>query len=147
MLFRSSNTNHDHLFEGIEEPVLFMLNHYKTEQLWGNYYPFTLSLLEPETLYAFLSGAVYLLVLISQPSLHARANAAGFDLKVVMADNIGFKLINRESIFNNEVPYVVSEHFVGRLAFEFLSLDWFFECERLMINEMEEQMKCESENA
>jgi len=142
-----NSADYDELFEGIEEPILFMLNHDKTEQLWGNYYPFTLSLLEPETLYAFLSGAIYLLVLISRPSLHVRAGAACFDLNVVMANNVGFELLNRESSFNKEVPYVVSEHFVGRLAFEFLSLDWFFESERLMINDMEEQMKRESENA
>lgn len=137
----------EQIFEGVEEPMLFMLNHDKTEQLWGNYYPFTLSLKDPETLYAFISGTIYLLVLISQRSLRDRAEAAGFDLEVVMADNVGFKLLNRESTFNNDAPYVVSEHFAGRLAFEFLSLDWFFECERLMINDMEEQMTRESENA
>lgn len=141
-----SDVNYDDLFEGIEDPLLFMLNQSKTEKLWGNYYPFTLSLLEPETLYAFLSGRIFLLVLISQPSLHIRADAARFDLNVVMANNVGFELLNRESSFNNEMPYVVSQHFVSRLAYEFLSLDWFFENERLLINEMEEQIKRESEN-
>ncbi|MBL3827215.1 MULTISPECIES: hypothetical protein [unclassified Marinobacter] len=139
--------NIEQLFEGVDEPMLFMLNHDKTEQLWGNYYPFTLSLLEPETLYAFLSGTIFLLVVISQSSLRARANASGFDLNVVMANNIGFELFNRASMFNNELPYAASEHFVGRLAFEFLSLDWFFESERLMINDLEEQMNRESESS
>jgi hypothetical protein len=142
-----NDVNIEQLFEGVEEPMVFMLNHDKTEQLWGNYYPFTLSLLEPETLYAFLSGAIFLLVVIGQPSLRARANAAGFDLNVVMANNVGFELLNRASTFNSESPYAASEHFVGRLAFEFLSLDWFFESGRLMINDLEEQMKRESENA
>ena len=142
-----NGADYDELFEGIEEPLVFMLNHDKTEQLWGNYYPFTLSLLEPETLYAFLNGEIYLLVIISQSSLRLRADTAGFDLNVVMANNVGFELLNRESSFNNEVPYVVSEHFVGRLAFEFLSLEWFFESERLMINDMEDQIKRECNHA
>ncbi|KAA8985190.1 hypothetical protein [Halospina sp. K52047b] len=142
-----NSADYDELFEGIEEPIVFMLNHDKTEQLWGNYYPFTLSLLEPETLYAFLKGKIYLLVIVSQSSLRLRADAASFDLNVVMANNVGFELLNRESSFNNEIPYVVSEHFAGRLAFEFLSLEWFFETERLMIHDMEEQIKRECKNA
>lgn len=142
-----SSADYDELFEGIEEPIIFMLNHDKTEQLWGNYYPFTLALIEPEILYAFLNGSIYLLVVMSRSSLRLRADAASFHLNVIMGNNIGFELLNRESSFNHEVPYIISEHFVGRLAFEFLSLEWFFESERLMINDMEEQMKRECENA
>ena len=142
-----TNPGIEELFRGIEEPLPFMLNPEKTEMSWGNYYPFTLSLVAPRTLYAFLSGKIFLIVIVSQTSLRRRAADAGFDLSIVMADNVGFELVNLNSNFTEGVPFRVSAHFVGRLAFEFLSLDWFFESQRLMVDDLEREIGLESANA
>ena len=44
-------TDYDNLFDGIKEPLVYMLNQAKTDGRWDNYYPFTLSIRDAESLY------------------------------------------------------------------------------------------------
>jgi len=99
-----------------------------------------LSIASPESLFAFLDGSIYIVVVVSQVSLRRRAEEIGLQLSVVMADNVGFELLDMQPGSPIDMPFLVSEHFVGRLAFEFISLDWFFRNEKVMVGELRRQM-------
>ena len=43
--------------------------------------------------------------------------------------------------------YIASEHSVGRLGLEFISLKWFLEKEEFMLKEMEDELLGQLQNA
>lgn len=143
----STALDYEEVFYGIAQPMLFLLNQAKTEKRWDNYYPFTLSLKTPEVLYAFLKGDVYVIVVIDGVVLKSLARDIGYDLSVVMADNIGFEMKKLSSCKPESIPYIISEHFVGRIGLEFLSLEWFVENEEAMMSEFERRITATGENA
>ncbi len=138
-----SEPDYDALFSGIKEPIMYMLNQAKTEMRWDNYYPFTLSIKGGESLYSFLSGKVYLIVIIDGSILKDMSKNIGYDLDIVMSEDAGF--VFTKEIEGHDEPFIsiASEHYVGRLGFEFISLKWLFEKERYLLKEIEESLYLE----
>lgn len=131
--------DYDEIFEGIENAVVYMLNQAKTEQHWDNYYPFVLSIKDPNNLYRFISGDIYALVAISRAVLKDMASDIGYELEFSEYENESF--IFSKSIDGYDEPFraIVSEHFSGRLGLEFMTLEWFFENEKKLLGDMEAQ--------
>lgn len=125
------------VFQGIENPIVYMLNQAKTEQRWGNYYPFVLSIEDPVNLYRFIAGEVYVMVLINCNTLKEMAYDIGYDLEFSNFENEAF--IFSKSLIGCDEPFsaIVSEHFSGRLGFEFMTLEWFFYNEKTLLLQME----------
>ncbi|CAA0079582.1 Uncharacterised protein [BD1-7 clade bacterium] len=136
------NTDHekdfDEIFEGLEKPVVYMLNQAKTEQRWDNYYPFVLSIKDPTNLYRFIAGDVYVLVTISSVVLKDMASNIGYDLDV--SEYEAFIFSKPLDGCNEPFRAIVSEHFLGRLGLEFMTLEWFFENEKKLLGGMEAQV-------
>lgn len=100
----------DEVFEGIEAPIVYMLNQAKTEQRWDNYYPFVLSIQDPMNLYRFIAGEVYVLVAVSSTVLKEMASDIGYDLEISEFENEAF--IFSKPLSGRDGPFraIVSEH-------------------------------------
>lgn len=142
-----ATTDYDKLFVGIEEPLVYMLNQSKTDGRWDNYYPFTLSIKDAESLYRFLTGEVYLFVIIDASVLKSMFKDIGCHLDVVMSEDAGFIISKLAEGYEEPFVYIASEHYVGRLGLEFISLRWFLEKEEYMIKEMENDLLRQLHNA
>ncbi|MHC5129233.1 hypothetical protein ACYST8_24650 [Pseudomonas inefficax] len=127
----------DEVFQGFESPIIFMLNQAKTEQRWDNYYPFVLSIKDPINLYRFIAGEVFAVVAINSTTLKEMASAIGYNLEISNFENEAF--IFSKPLAGCEEPFraIVSKHFSGRLGFEFMTLEWFFENEKKLLDAME----------
>lgn len=142
-----TDKSYDELFKGIKEPVVYMLNQAKTDRRWNNYYPFTLSIETPESLFAFLNGEVFLLVVLDGVIMKELSKGIGYDLEIVMSEEAGF--IYTKDIEGWDEPFkgAASEHYVGRLGMEFLSLKWFFQNQKHLFAEIEKSLKEQVQNA
>jgi hypothetical protein len=137
-----SNPDYGALMAGIKEPIVFLLNEAKNEKNWGNYYPFTLSIKSAASLFAFLKGDIYLITVLDRGVMKEMAEDIGYKLEIIGSKDIeGFKLTKNVSETEEPFTGIVSGHFVGRLGFEFLSLKWFFENEKNLLNRIQENYK------
>jgi len=132
------------VFKDIDSPIIYMLNQAKTEQRWDNYYPFVLSIKDPVNLYRFIAGEVYALVAISLPTLKEMASDIGYDLAF---ENGAFIFSKPVTGCNEPFRAIVSEHFSGRLGLEFITLEWFFQHENKLLEDMESKLIEAVENA
>ena len=128
------------VFEGIESPIVYMLNQAKTEQRWDNYYPFVLSIEDSVNLYRFIAGEVYVVVLINCNTLREMASDIGYDLELSNLENEAFIFSKSLIGYNEPFRAIVSEHFSGRLGFEFMTLEWFLENEKILLLQMEKDI-------
>ncbi|AQZ93451.1 hypothetical protein ACFSB1_12410 [Halopseudomonas phragmitis] len=140
-------TDYDNLFNGIEEPLVYMLNQAKTDGRWDNYYPFTLSIKDAASLYRFLAGEVYLFVVVDGSILKSMFKSIGYDLDIVMSEDAGFIFSKMIDGYEEPFFYIASEHYVGRLGLEFISLKWFLDNEEFMLKEIEGELLEQLQNA
>ena len=108
----------------LDQPLVFFLNETKNTQAWGSYYPFTLSIEAPDELYAFLKGDVYLMVAIELGVCKALAAQKGWKLNYREFGDYAFEFTEVEWGAKEHSRFNLSRHFVGRIAHEFLSLQW-----------------------
>jgi hypothetical protein len=134
-----SKPDYDALMSGIKEPVVFLLNEVKNKKSWGNYYPFTLSIKSADSLFAFLKGDIFLIVVLDGRVMKEMAEDIGFKLDIVQSIDVGLQFTKNVSETEEPFTAIVSEHFTGRLGFEFLSLKWFFENEKNLLNQLQEK--------
>lgn len=137
----------DELFKGIKEPVVYMLNQAKTDKRWINYYPFTLSIETPESLYAFLNGEVFLLVVLDGVIIKELSKEIGYNLEIIMSEGVGFIYTKKIEGLDEPFKEIASEHYVGRLGMEFQSLKWFFQKEKHLLAEIEKSLNGQVQNA
>jgi len=108
----------------LDQPIMFFLNETKNSQAWGSYYPFVLSIDQPEELYTFLKGDVYILVVIEFGVCEALAHEKGWQLKYQESGDYAFEFTEATGVEEEPFRFNLSRHFVGRIAHEFLSLRW-----------------------
>lgn len=137
----------DEIFEGHEKMIIYMLNQAKTGQRWDNYYPFVLSIKDPNNLYRFIAGDVYVLVAISSIALKDMAYDIGYELELFDYKNDAFVFSKPIEGCNEPFRAIVSEHFSGRLGFEFMTLEWFFENQKKFLGDIETQFKDAMKNS
>lgn len=104
-----------------QRPCIISCNELKQHKL--AYYPFVLSIADPETAYAFVNGDVVLLVATDLGHVTEFFRAAGLGFSIT-ADSAYPWQIAHEA---HEQPVSVGFHIVGRLGAEFLSLAWLLE--------------------
>lgn len=108
-----------------KEPMLFFVNQSKFGT-WGRY-PYTLSIRDPQALFDFYSGTLHVNVIIDLGVMSAKFASHGLKMALVEDENIGLTLTNIDPSKSNRLESALSRHFFERVAFEFLSLDWFVE--------------------
>jgi hypothetical protein len=119
------------MFAGLNKPLVAMLNMAKNQKAWYCYYPFTLSLRNPEHLYAFLSGDVVVIVAVDLSRLQSRAAELGFICTVPDEADYAFQF--ELPADSSGTPFIaqMSRHFANRIAFELLSWEWILNDLRL----------------
>jgi hypothetical protein len=110
---------------GMKRPAVFMLNRAKNDLNWAPYLPFTSSIRNPLDLYDFLVGNLTLIVVVDLAVLCDRLATPGWKASLVDDE---FSSILMEHAASG-AKLAISTQFVGRLGFEFMSMDWFVEHE------------------
>lgn len=108
---------------GMLEPVACYVNSFKSIEKWRDYTPFTLSFQKPDTLYAFLSGKLALIVFVDLSVLRERAEAMGVSVTASDDKDYAFKLNLKDNADDNFEYICVSHQFFGRVFLEFMSID------------------------
>ena len=112
------------------EPTLFYLNAWKTDQAWAPYYPPPLLIATKRALYDFLLGRLHVVVLLDTAAMRQLASEMGYNLNVV--HDHPYPLRNRKT--GTDIKANISLHLLQRAALEAVSLKWIF---RSAISEME----------
>jgi len=105
-------------------PILCMLN--SAKYLNGGYYPFILTIKNPNAAYAFFVGEIILMVAIDFNVLADKLASHNLIVEYLNKPDYALKITNTNVDKKFDQIYIAN-HFFGRLAFEFLSLDWFAE--------------------
>jgi hypothetical protein len=105
------------------------------KQVKQAYYPFTLSINEPEALFQFYDGNIWITIFIDINIIEREFSAKGFIVKFLQ-DDINF--LDLDSPDANLRHAKISLHFFGRVFAEFLSLRWMLEeiCNQTLATDM-----------
>lgn len=105
----------------IHKPVAYFLNTMKfVEQ---GYYPFSLSLTNPENYIDFLEGKLVITIFIDTEII--RKIAKKFKFSVAQSDNPEYEYEFRNESKNPKLTSInISKHFFNRTILEFVSLEW-----------------------
>jgi len=104
-------------------PMVLFLNRFKFENI--GYYPFTLSIHNPETLFNFYCGKIVIMVLADRQVIYDKLSDHNLNVKFAHGEHV-MSITRRDSTRRKSgLTLNVSMHFLGRLAFEFVSLEWF----------------------
>lgn len=122
------------LFDAVPDSVMFDVNAEKTNMTWGNWYPFVLSIKDPDSLFDFIVGKWCLFVVIDKECLLSLAREEGFEVLDFFSNES--TLVLQDIRDSSKRPIVVDGHFIGRLGQEFMSLKSFFKCVRLMSDDI-----------
>jgi hypothetical protein len=110
--------------------ILFFINAYKHDNI--AYYPYVLSFEDPQALFDFYSGNLFILVLVDRGVMTRRVASQNLTLRFLgnseWADGDWMIEVKHADQDEEDAGYMcVSGHFFRRVACEFLSLDWFLE--------------------
>jgi hypothetical protein len=117
---------------GMTKPVIFMLNTDKREKTWAPYLPFVNSIRGLGDLYDFVAGNLFLIVIVDAAVMCDRLAMPGW--RVSLLDLTDPAILLEEIESGGKI--VVSNQFIGRLGYEFMSLDWFVEHEKVQVLDM-----------
>jgi hypothetical protein len=107
--------------------IICLVNELKYSGL--GYYPFSLSIYDPNAWYDFCSGKLGIIVAADTRVIEEKLSCEGISLKITAEWNkfpveltgLGSNAGNK----NNKM--LVGGHFFGRLFYEFLSMDWLLD--------------------
>lgn len=108
------------------KPLMICVNDMKNQTL--GYYPFPLSIEDPEALFRFYNGAFVMFVIVYLEQVNERL--AKYSLQVTSSGNDEYPWMVSPigvDVPNNEDISYVGYHPIGRLAAEFLRLDWLLD--------------------
>jgi hypothetical protein len=117
---------------GMARPMIFILNSDKREKTWAPYLPFVNSIRALTDLYDFVVGNFTLVVIVDAAVICDRLVMP--DWKVSLLDNSDHMILLEHA--GSGAKVAISAQFVGRLGYEFMSLDWFVEHQRIEITEL-----------
>ena len=115
------------------------LNDAKTEGAWMPYYPFTLSIRDPEALYEFISGEITLIVLLDANIFVRRFAEHGLHAEFLDHDGYALMVSHLGSTSEGESRSALSKHMFGRLFHEFGSIGQLVDVEVAHLNQLEAQ--------
>ncbi len=113
-------------FEG-KQPLFFFVNRNRFDT--QGRYPYTLSIRDPQALFDFYSGRLHVNVIVDVNAMAAKFESHGLMLTFLEDEEVALNITNTDS--NRDADrwdlMACSRHFFERLAYEFLSLEWFVE--------------------
>ena len=126
--FVATKYDKDALGKGInlsrKKPILEHLNRMNFREL-GGYYPFTLSIRNPEALYNFYDGKLQILIGVDPSIIEEFFDQEGYNIKFLETDSNNLMAISPKRLSPTKPEGLfVGRHFFGRIFYEFLSLKW-----------------------
>jgi hypothetical protein len=107
-------------FEYLSSPVYWDLLSILPDS--RDFYPLVLNIHDPNAYFDFLNGNLILIVIFDNAIIESKFVERGFACEFIQDPQSDYYL--RISQENGFAPMEVSRNFVGRVAFEFLSLSW-----------------------
>ncbi len=139
--FVATKYDKDILDKGIslsrKKPILEHLNKMNFLEM-GGYYPFTLSIRNPEALYNFYDDKLQILIAVDPSIIAAFFDQEGYNIRFLEKDCHNVMTISPKRLSPTKPKELfVGRHFFGRIFYEFLSLKW-------VLNELTYMMKSTS---
>lgn len=106
-----------------ERQVAFILNADKNAFAWAPYMPFILTIRDPQHIYEFIEGDLFIIVVVSMDELCRQMVAPGWEVQFEPDANYTIHCLHPES----GAVIGISQHFVARAGYEFISLAWIAE--------------------
>lgn len=124
--FVAGDSNFD-VFDNVPsdaKPLVMFVNDLKFENV--GYYPFTLSIDDPDHWFDFFDGKFVLAVIIDLNVMRQKYTEAGWNVSLIDDEEQpwALHLTDRAGADGEPSEIKVSRHFWGRIAAEFASLDW-----------------------
>lgn len=91
------------------------------------YYPFTLSFSDPEALYDFYRGWLFILILVDSGVITRKLGSQGLEVELLSDEDCAFEIRRREYSTGGRRPFRIGRHLFGRVFAEFVSLDWLLQ--------------------
>jgi hypothetical protein len=111
---------------GINNPNKYIICNVNELKRTGiGYYPFSLSIYDPNAWYSFYAGQLVIVILVSSEVIENRIQSHGGSLKLDLHHDFALEISDMNQ--NGTGKHMVSKHFLGRLFHEFISLDWFLD--------------------
>ena len=132
-----SPVDYDKVFGTLSQPVPFFLNEYKNNKWWMSYYPFTLSIRNPEHLFLFLNGDIFILVIVDLGEMAKLADKRRLRLTPLNDPDMAFQIEGERDYLEGPFVLKISRHFFTRIALECLSLDWVLDTAEDNISQLE----------
>ena len=114
--------------------LAFLLNSDKNERAWAPYRPFLLTIKAHDDLLDFISGKLYLIVLVDPQVLCEAMAGDGWLVRFRDHPNYPIQCLHRET----KAYSALSSQFLKRAAYEFISLSWMGEVQRPNLPRLEE---------
>lgn len=87
------------------------------------YYPFSLSIFNPNAWYSFYAGDLVIVILASFEVIQHRIKSYGGSLKFDLQKDFALEITD----MGGTGKHLISKHFLGRLFHEFISLEWLLD--------------------
>jgi hypothetical protein len=101
--------------------VVTHINMVKSEKMWEPYRSFVNTIRDIDHLYAFVTGSLSILVCVDGAHICNQIVVPGWTVSFVDDPQIGIVIAEK----GGEGRMAVSRQMIGRLFFEFMSLEWF----------------------
>lgn len=118
-----------------KEMYLFYLNGMKFNSI--GYFPFSLSIVNPESVYRFFSDETRIVVLIDLEEFFDRLAEKDIGIEDADKDGYIFRVFRKSDNFE----IYVSQYFFMRVPFEFLSISWFIDEVSQMLLDPSDEIK------
>lgn len=102
---------------------VFSLNEAKNHKAWPPYYPFTLSIRDPQDLYDFIRGHLYIMVIWDVAVTITRLEKE--NIRAEFRPGADYVLSMVDAVHGTEGA--ISEHLLTRIGLEFMSAQWIVE--------------------
>jgi len=132
-----SQVYYDKVFGALSQPVPFFLNEYKNNEWWMSYYPFALSIRNPEHLFLFLNGDIFILVIVDLGEMAKLAEKRQLKLTPLDDPDMAFQIEGERDYLEGPFVLKMSRHFFTRIALECLSLDWVLDTAENNISQLQ----------
>lgn len=96
-----------------EPPMVYFVNEAKGNN--HSYFPFTLSFIDPETLFRFYNGEFLLIVIVDTSVMRNWLASRGMSVEILVDDRFAMEVVNQQPVGEEFHKILVSNHFWGRL--------------------------------
>ncbi|MBX7502416.1 hypothetical protein K3181_13290 [Qipengyuania sp. YG27] len=108
-----------------ERGAFWSLNGDKNDFAWAPYMPFILTIRDPQHLLDFIEGRIFIIVGASMDELCRQMAAPGWQIAFDPASDYALHCVHESGGVVG-----ISQQFVARVAYEFVSLSWIADCQR-----------------